>query len=74
MKKTIDNARFFTFFTTLDLTWPKFCPTTRPTLIFFCGFQWNLLEDSININNFNWNTIVLKKKLIKSLKITNFLA
>ena len=33
-KKTIDNGRFFTFFTTLDLIWHKFCPKTTPTLIF----------------------------------------
>ena len=49
-KKTIDNARFFTFFTTLDLIWPKFFPKTT-----------TILEDSININNFNWNPAVLKK-------------
>ena len=29
---------------------------------FFAGFQRNMLENSININNFNWNPIVLKKK------------
>ena len=40
---------------------------------FFAGFQRNMLENSININNFNWNPIVLKKKtLLKPLKITIF--
>ena len=34
-KKPIDNACFFTFFITMDLIWPKFCPKTTPTLIFF---------------------------------------
>ena len=24
------------------------------------GFQWSMLGDSININNFNWNTVVQK--------------
>ena len=38
-KKAIDNAHFFTFFTTLGLIWPKFCPKTTPTLIFLPGFQ-----------------------------------
>ena len=37
-KKAIDNARFFTFFTTLDLTWPQFWPRTTRNLIFFVGF------------------------------------
>ena len=37
-KKPIDNACFFTFFTTLGITWPKFCPKTTPTLIFFCWY------------------------------------
>ena len=33
-KNPIDNAHFFTFFTTLGLIWPKFPPKTTPTLIF----------------------------------------
>ena len=37
-KKTIDNAHFFTFYTTLGLNWPKFYPNTTPTLIFLLGF------------------------------------
>ena len=57
-KKLIDNNHFFTYFTTLHLA--KFCPKTTPILIFFAGFQWNMLEDSISINNFNWNPVVLK--------------
>ena len=67
-KKTIDNAFFFTFLA-LDLIQPKFWNKTTPTLIFFAGFQWNMLGNSININNFNLNPVVLKKKL-KPLKIT----
>ena len=31
----MDNAYFFTFFTTLDLIWQKFCPKTTPGLILF---------------------------------------
>ena len=37
-KKAIDNAHFFTFFTTSGLIWPKFCPKTTPNLIFFAWF------------------------------------
>ena len=70
-KETFDNACFFTFFLTLGLIWPKFSPKTTPTLIFFTGFQWNILGDLISINNFNWNPVVLKK-LLKYLKITIF--
>ena len=56
------------FFTTLGQIWPQ-----DPTHFdFFAGFQWNMLRDSININNFNWNLVVLKKKLLKPLKITIF--
>ena len=45
----IDNARSLTFFTTLDLIWPKFYPKTTPTMFLFAGFQWNMWADSINI-------------------------
>ena len=44
--------------------WAKFCPKTTPTLIFIAGFQWNMSGDSININNFNWNPVVKKKKTL----------
>ena len=50
------------FFTTLDLAWPKFCPKTRPILVFSPGSQWNMLGDSISFNKFNWNLVFLKKK------------
>ena len=62
-KNPIDNTRFFTFFTILgQQIWPKFYPKTTHTLIFFfAGFQWNILGDSINTNDFNWNPLVLKK-------------
>ena len=72
MKKTIvNNACFFTFFTTLKLIWPKFCPKTTPTLIFFLvsneicyGIQLiliTLLESSSS-----------EKYLLRPLKITIF--
>ena len=28
-------------------------PQEQPYFDFFAGFQWNILEDSININKFN---------------------
>ena len=60
-KKLNDNACFFTIFTTLGIILPRFYPKTTSTLIFFlAGFQWNILRDSIGINNFNWNPVVLK--------------
>ena len=37
-KNPNDIACFFTFFTRMDLIWPKFCPKTMPTLIFFYWF------------------------------------
>ena len=39
-------------------------------LFIFCVFQWNTLVDSINIDNFNWNPIVLKKKMVKPIKLS----
>ena len=71
-KKLIDNACFFTFFTTLGLIWPRFCPKDTATLRFFAGFQWNMLKNSIDINNFNWNLVVPKNFLLKPLNITIF--
>ena len=72
-KKLIENACFFTFFTTLDLIWPKFCPKATPTLIFFAGFQWNMLRGSIDINNFNWlESGSSEKVLLKPLKLPFF--
>ena len=69
-KKLTDNACFFTFFTTLGLIWPKFCPKTTTTLIFFACFQWNMLRDSIDINNFNWMESSSSEKFLKPLKFT----
>ena len=40
--------------------------------VFFASFLWSMLEDSININNCNWNPVVLKKNVLKPLKITFF--
>ena len=71
--KTNDDACFITFFTTLDLVWPKFCPNTTPTLRFFTGFQWNMLENSINNKSFNWNPVYSSETfLLKPLNITIF--
>ena len=70
-KKPIDNACFTYFATLLDLIRPKFCTKTTPTLIFVASFQWNMLP-SININNFNWNSVVMKI-LLKPQKFTIFL-
>ena len=71
-KKTIDNGCFFFFFTTLDLIWLKFCPKTTPTLDFSADFQWNMLKDSININNCNWNQVVSEKKCAKCKTSRNY--
>ena len=41
---------------------------------FLADFQWNILRDSININNFNCNPVVLKKKIGKTSKSCYFWA
>ena len=72
-KKKIDNTHFFTFFTTLHIIWPKFCPKITPTLIFFCWFQMKCQGMQLMLIT-NWNPIVLKKKIAKTLKNYQFLA
>ena len=67
-KKAIDNVSFFAFLLTLDVIWPKTTPTLflfLLLLLLFCRFRWNLLGDSININNLCCNPVVLKKKIGK---------
>ena len=64
-KKPNDITCFFTFFTTLDIIWPKFCPKTTPNLILFASFQWSMLGNSIDIKKFNWNPVLLAVVLKK---------
>ena len=40
---------------------PNFAPKATPTLLFLADFQWNMLGDTININNLCGNPAVLKK-------------
>ena len=62
MKKPNDITCFFTFFTILDIIWPKFCPKTTPNLTFLLvSNEVPMLGNSINIKNFHWNPVVLKK-------------
>ena len=49
------------FFTTLDLLWTKFYPKDHTHFTFFVDFQWNMLGDTIDINNLCCNPAVLKK-------------
>ena len=69
-KKTNHNACLFTFFTTLDLIWPKFYPNNTPALIFLLVSNEIMLRNLINIKT--WNPAVLEKFLLKPLKITIF--
>ena len=70
-KKPNDIDCFFTFFTTLDIIWPKFYPKTTRSLTFFSLFPIKYVRDSISIKNFNWNPVV-QKILLKLEKITIF--
>ena len=68
-KKPPVKCQFLCFLTTLDLIWPKFCPKDHTHGSFFVvHFHWNMLGDSININNLCCNPVALKKKLVKPLK------
>ena len=50
-EKPIDNVSSFTFFHNIGPNLALILPQDH-FVIFFAGFQWNMLEDSININNF----------------------
>ena len=60
-KNPIDNTHFFTFFHNIGSNLAQILPQDLTHFDFFAGFQWNMLRDSININNFNWNLVLLKK-------------
>ena len=51
---------FFYFFHNTGLNLGKILPQDHTHFVFFAGFQWNKLGDSININNFNCNPEVMK--------------
>ena len=53
-KKTHWNTSFFVFFTTLD-------PKDYTYFTFLADFQWNMLGDTIHINNLCCNPVILKK-------------
>ena len=53
---------FSLFFHNIGLTLAQIFPQkTTPTLLFLVDFQWNMLGDTININNLCCNPAVLKK-------------
>ena len=60
-QKTIMIMMVSLLFSQQDQFWPKICPKTTPTLIFFAGFQSSMLGNSINVKNFNWNPVVPKE-------------
>ena len=59
-KKPHQNTSFFVF-SQQNKFGPNFAPNTTPTLLFLADFKWNMLQDSININNLWCNPAVLKK-------------
>ena len=65
-KKTIDNACFFIFFHNTGPNLAQILPQDHAYFGLFVGFQWNMLEHSIN-------PIVLKKKCAKTSKNYYFL-
>ena len=48
------------FFHNIGPNLAQILPQDHTQFDFFAGFQWNMLGDSININNFNCNPVVLK--------------
>ena len=67
-KKPHWNTSFFVFFTTVDLTWPKFCRKNHTHFTFFWLISRNMLGDTININNYLCCNLAVLKKLVKPLK------
>ena len=70
-KKSIDNAYSFAFFHNIGPNFAQILPQDHTHFDFLAGFQWNMLLDSININNVNWNPEVLKK-IAKTSKLPFF--
>ena len=68
-KEPIDKASFFAcFFHNIGPNLTQIVPLKpHPLSFFFAEFQWNMLGDSIKINNFCCNPVVLKK-IVKPLK------
>ena len=60
-KKPNDITCFFTFFHNIGHNLTQILPQDHINLIFFADFQWSVLNNSINIKNFNYNPVVLKK-------------
>ena len=61
MRKPNDIACFFTFFHNMRHNLAHILTQDHTQFDFFAGFQWSILGDLINIKNFNWNPVVLKK-------------
>ena len=61
MKKPIEISVSLFFSQHWTYFGPNFAPKTTPTLVSLTDFQWNMLGDTININNLCCNPAVLKK-------------
>ena len=66
-KKTL-IVPVFLFFHNIGPNLAKILPLRPHPLSFFVDVQWNMLGDSVNINNFCCNPVVLQK-LVKPLEI-----
>ena len=72
-KKTYWKCQFLYLFHNVRPNLAQILPKGTPTLIFFAGFQWNMLRGSIDINNFNWlESGSSEKVLLKPLKLLFF--
>ena len=68
-KKNIEIPVSLFFGTSMYQICPKFRSTDHTHFTFLAGFQWNMLGDSIDINNLSCNPEVLKKCWYNLLKI-----
>ena len=65
--KNILNVKIFPImpisllFSKIEPDLAQILPQDHTHFEFFASFQWSMLGDSISINNFNWNPVVLKK-------------
>ena len=66
MKKTLLKCQFLCFFHNIGPNLVQILlQRPQPLSSLFADFQWNMLGDSININNLCCNPVVLKKKIGK---------
>ena len=60
MKETYWQCQFLYFFHNIGSNFAQILPQDHTYFDFFAGLEYNVLGNSVKINNFNYNPVVLK--------------